>query len=61
MDEVEAQTGNAADPQAYEQALASIAAVEKVELRDLRTSGGRTTFLVAITFKPGFAAQGGAR
>lgn len=59
--EIEAQTGNAADPQAYEQALARVAEVEKVELRDLRTSGGRTTFLVAITFKPGFAGTGGAR
>lgn len=59
--EIEVQTGNAADPQAYEQALANVREVEKVELRDLRTSGGRTTFLVAITFKPGFAGQGGAR
>ncbi len=59
--EIEAQTGNAADPQAYEQALGRVAEVEKVELRDLRTSGGRTTFLVAVTFKPGFAGPGGAR
>lgn len=59
--EIEAQTGNAADPQAYEQALARTPEIEKVELRDFRTSGGRTTFLVAITFKPGFAGPGGAQ
>lgn len=59
--EIEAQTGNAADPQAYEQALARVAEVEKVELRDLRTSGGRTSFLLAITFKPGFTGAGGVR
>lgn len=59
--EVEAQSGNAADPQNYEKALASTAGVEKVELRDFRTSGGRTTFVIAVTFKPGFAGAGGAR
>lgn len=59
--EIEAQSGNASDPQAYEQALRRVAAVGQVELRNLRTSGGRTTFLVAVTFKPGFAGQGGAR
>lgn len=56
--EVEAQTGNAADPQAFEQALQRVPEVEKVELRDFRSSGGRTTFLVAVTFKPGFAGPG---
>lgn len=59
--EIEAQSGNAADPQAYEQALGRAPEIEKVELRDFRNSGGRTTFLVAVTFKPGFAGQGGAR
>lgn len=59
--EIEAQTGNAADPQAYEQALAGIPEVEKVELRNTQLSGGRTTFIVAVTFRPGFAGQGGAR
>lgn len=59
--EIEAQTGNAADPQAYEQALGRTEGVEKVELRDLHSSGGRTLFLVTVTFKPGFAGQGGAR
>jgi hypothetical protein len=59
--EIEAQSGNAADPQDYEKALRRIAGVEKVELRDFRTSAGKTTFLVAVTFKPGFAGQGGAR
>lgn len=59
--EIEAQSGNAADPQAYEQALRRIAGIDTVELRDFRTSGGRTTFLVAVTFKPGFAGQGGTR
>jgi hypothetical protein len=59
--EIEAQSGNAADSQAYEQALGKIPEVEKAEVRDIRVSGGRTTFLVAVTFKPGFAGQGGAR
>ncbi|MFZ5497231.1 MAG: hypothetical protein ACOZE5_18065 [Verrucomicrobiota bacterium] len=59
--EIEAQSGNASDPQSYEQALRRVAAVGEVELRNLRTSGGRTTFLVAVGFKPGFAGQGGAR
>lgn len=59
--EIEAQSGNAADPQEYEKALARTAGVEKVELRDFRTSGGRTTFLVAVTFKPGFAGAGGPK
>ncbi len=58
--EIEAQSGNAADPQDYEKALTRTAGIEKVELRDFRTSGGKTTFLVAVTFKPGFAGQGGA-
>lgn len=57
--EIEAQTGNAADPQAYEQALARTPQIEKVELRDFRTSGGRTTFLIVVTFRPGFAGSGG--
>jgi hypothetical protein len=59
--EIEAQSANAADPQDYEKALARTANVEKVELRDFRISGGKTTFLVAVTFKPGFAGPGGAR
>lgn len=57
--DIEAQSGNAADPQEYEKALAKAPEIEKAELRDFRTSGGRTTFLVAVTFKPGFAGQGG--
>jgi hypothetical protein len=59
--EIEAQTASAADPQAYEQALGAIEGIEKVELRDLRTSGGRTVFLVSVTFKPGFADKGGTK
>lgn len=59
--EIEAQTGNPADPQAYEQALGRTPEIEKIELRDFRTSGGRTTFLIVVTFKPGFAGPGGAR
>lgn len=57
--EIEAQSGNAADPQSYEQVLSRTAGVEKVELRDFRTSAGKTTFLVAVTFKTGFAGPGG--
>lgn len=59
--EIEAQSGNASDPQAYEQTLGKVPEIEKAELRDIRASGGRTTFLVAVTFKPGFAGQGGAK
>jgi len=59
--ELEAQTANAADPQDYEKALKGDAGVEKVELRDLRTSGGKTTFMVAVTFKSGFGGPGGTR
>lgn len=57
--EVEAQSANAGDPQEYEKALKRLPSVEKVELRDLRTSGGKTTFLVDVGFKPGFATPGG--
>jgi hypothetical protein len=58
---IEAQSGNAADSQAYEQALGKIPEVEKAELHNIQVRGGRTTFTVAVTFKPGFAGQGGAR
>lgn len=57
--EIEAQSGNATDPQTFEQALQRTPEIEKVELRDFRTSNGRTTFLVAVDFKPGFAGAGG--
>jgi len=59
--EIEAQSVNAADAQDYEKALGGAPGVEKIELRDIRTSAGRTTFLVIVTFQPGFAGQGGAR
>ncbi len=59
--EIEAQSGNATDPQDYEKALRNAPGVEQVELRDFRTMAGKTTFLVAVTFKPGFAGQGVAR
>jgi hypothetical protein len=59
--EIEVQSGNAADPQAYEQALRRAPEIEQVELRNFQTSGGRTTFLVAVVFKPGFTGQGGAQ
>jgi len=59
--EIEAQSGSASAPQEYENALRQAPGVEGVELRDFRTTGGRTSFLVAVTFKPGFVGQGGAR
>ena len=59
--ELEAQSANAVDPQEFEKALNLLPGVEKVELRDLRTSGGKTTFLVAVNFKAGFAGPGGGR
>jgi len=59
--EIDAQSSNAADPQDYEGILARTPGIEKVELRDLRTIGGKTTFALSVTFKPGLGNPGGAR
>lgn len=59
--DIEAQTGNATDLRDFEAGLRRLGGVEKVELRDPRTREGLTTFLLEVTFKPGwFKAGGGA-
>lgn len=56
--EIEAQTPNAAEVGAFENALRNRAGVGAVEVRDLRSRDGRATFLVVVRFAGG---QGGAR
>jgi hypothetical protein len=59
--ELEAQTPNAADAGAFETALRKLAEVERVETREMRSRDGVTTFLLAVTFKPGaLRPEGGA-
>lgn len=59
--EIEAQTGSADDVGAYEAALRSLPALEKVEIRDLRARDGVTTFGLSLAFKPdALAGNGGA-
>lgn len=59
--EIDAQSGNPADPQEYERALGRTPSIEKVELRDYQFRGGKTTFVISVLFRPGFATPGGAR
>ena len=49
--EIEAQTSSADDVGTYEQALRKIAALEKVEIHDLRAREGVTTFGLSVAFK----------
>jgi len=49
--EIEARTGNAADVGQYEAALRAAPDVTAVELRDLRSREGMTSFGLTITFK----------
>lgn len=59
--EVEAQTRQAADAGGYEVALRALDGLERVELRDLRTRDGRTSFVLLVTFKPAAGQpEGGA-
>ncbi len=59
--DIEAQTTNAGDLRDFEAGVRRLASIEHVELRDPRTREGLTTFLMEITFKPGwFKAGGGA-
>ncbi len=57
--EIEAQTGSADDVGAYETALRAMAALEKVEVRDLRARDGVTTFALTVAFKADAAAGNG--
>jgi hypothetical protein len=57
--DLEAQTTNASDLRDFEADLRKLAGVEHVELREPRTREGLTTFLMEITFKPGWWKAGG--
>ncbi len=50
--EIEAQTSSADDVSTYETALRKIAALEKVEIRDLRSRDGITVFGLTVAFRP---------
>ncbi len=50
--EVEAQTPRADDVSRYEAALGKSAEVTKLDVRDLRSRDGITTFILAVTFRP---------
>jgi hypothetical protein len=59
--DIEAETTNASDLRDFEAEVRRLASVAHVEVRDPRTREGLTTFLLEITFKPGwFKAGGGA-
>ncbi len=51
--EIEGQTNNASSVGAYESVLRGVAALESVEIRDVRLREGTTTFQLAAVFKPG--------
>ena len=59
--EIEAQTNSADDVGTYEAALRKLAALEKVEIHDLRAREGVTTFGLSVAFKvEGAPTPGGA-
>jgi hypothetical protein len=58
--DIEAQTNNASDLRDFESEVRRLPSVEKVEARDPRTREGLTTFVLEVTFRPGwFKAEGG--
>jgi len=57
--DIEAQTANAADVGVYESALRAAPEIATVETRDLRSREGVTSFVLAVTFKPGALPAGG--
>ena len=57
--EIEAQTNSADDVGTYEAALHKLAALDKVEIRDLRARDGVTTFALSVAFKDEPAPGGG--
>jgi hypothetical protein len=57
--EIEAQTNSADDVGAYEAALRSLPALDRVEVRDLRAREGVTTFGLSIAFKPDAVPENG--
>lgn len=58
--EIEARTDNAQEVPVYEAALRALPALERVEVRGLRTRDGHTIFGLQIVFKAGSPAAGGA-
>ena len=57
--EIEAQTSSADDVSTYEAALRKLAALEKVEIRDLRSRDGVTVFGLTVAFRAETAAGNG--
>ena len=57
--DIEAQTANASDLRDFEAAVRKLAEIDKVEVRDPRTRDGLTTFVMEVTFKPGWLKPGG--
>ena len=49
---VTAQTANAGEISSYRNSLEALPACEKVEIRDLRSQNGNTSFTLVVTFKP---------
>jgi hypothetical protein len=49
---VSAQTSNTGEIRGYQSALEALPACEKVEVRDLRSQNGNTSFTLVVTFKP---------
>lgn len=56
---VRAQTANAADLPAFENALRKLPGIEKAELEDRRARDGFTTFQLEVTFRIGWEKPGG--
>lgn len=60
--EIEASTNSAEDVGTFEAALHKLAALDKVEVKDLRARDGVTTFMLTVAFKPETTAgTGGGR
>jgi Tfp pilus assembly protein PilN len=59
--EIEAQARDAASVGAFEAALRSVAALQSVEIRDVRLRDGLTTFQLTVVFKPAAFAEVGAK
>ncbi len=57
--DIEAQTSNASDLRDFEADVRKLAAIDHVEVRDPRTREGLTTFMMEVTFKPGWLKAGG--
>jgi hypothetical protein len=49
---VAAQTANAGEISSYRNSIEALPACEKVEIRDLRSQNGNTSFTLVVTFKP---------